>query len=474
MSFGKSFERELGKNTGKWVSNVIFRDGHSTPYRRVGSTQHREPRRTQAELRHELESQRIAAEERIRRNQIAAENKRQKKEQNLLIDSAVLQNVDMVSSIKVTNNSEQLVDLLSELSIQVKTNNWHRNNEEGKIRNKYNEALLEKYNQAFLRLKSIDPNNSQLEYFARNLNSFRMKKFLKKNKFLVVLASIIFAVFCIFLLSEGFFTIVFGPIALIVVAIFGYKYYKRNQKNDTAKTTNVRYVQEEIKTKEPINVENTAIEEENIIEEKSVFFDLNENERIEKRLSEIWNKYGGVNNQILSRKPIFSADGVNDSILFVGINPSYNPSDDNTFIKSNDGNSLMYGSLYQRPDAPEYFKALEFFANKLNKGYTHLNLLYAREDNRDLLLDCNHNFIREQLELTYETILKIKPVAIFFFSDYCKNLIFGADRWVNPNSESNGSYILNGTNFPVFFTDDITSMTAIEQIELIKNTEKVI
>src|SRR5690606_1566536 len=139
MSFGKSFERELGKNTGKWVSNVIFGDGHSTPYRRVGSTQHREPRRTQAELRHELEIQRIAMEERIRRNQIAAENKRQKKEQNLLIDSAVLQNIDMISSIKVTNNSEQLVDLLSDLSIQVKTNKWHGNNEEGKIRNKYNE-----------------------------------------------------------------------------------------------------------------------------------------------------------------------------------------------------------------------------------------------------------------------------------------------------------------------------------------------
>lgn len=259
-----------------------------------------------------------------------------------------------------------------------------------------------------------------------------------------------------------------------MVVIFGYKYYKRNQKNDTAKITNARYTQEERKTEELINVEKLVIEEENIIEEESVFFDLNENERIEKRLSEIWNKYGGVNNQILSRKPIFSADGVNDSILFVGINPSYNPSDDNTFIKSNDGNSLMYGSFYQRPDAPEYFKALEFFANKLNKGYTHINLLYAREDNRDLLLDSDHNFIREQLELTYETILKIKPVAIFFFSDYCKNLIFGADRWVNPSIESNRSYVLNGTNFPVFFTNDITSMTAIEQIELIKNVERTI
>jgi hypothetical protein len=28
-----SFKRELGKNTGKWLSNKVFGDGHSTPYR---------------------------------------------------------------------------------------------------------------------------------------------------------------------------------------------------------------------------------------------------------------------------------------------------------------------------------------------------------------------------------------------------------------------------------------------------------
>lgn len=463
--FGKSFEREIGKNTGKWVSNVIFGDGHATPYRRA------ESRRQQ-----KLNQQRIQEDNfhQQRLTQIRLEDKIRQKEQLLVIDTAVLQNVDSLSSIKIPNNAEQVVDLLSELTIQIKTNKWHYNTEEGKIRNKYNEALLEKYNQAFIRLKSIDSNHSQLEYFEKNIKDFKKKRFLKKNIALLIIASLIFAVFCIFLIAEGFFTIVFGPIALIIISIFGYKYYKRNQQKDTAKTTNVRYVQEERKVQETNNIEDTIIVEDNVIEE-SVFFDLNENERIEKRLSEIWNKYNGkINTQIINRKPIFSADGVNDSILFVGINPSYNPSDDNTFIKSIDENSLMYGSFYQLPNAPEYFKALEFFANKINKGYTHINLLYAREDNRDLLLNSDHNFIREQLELTYETILKIKPVAIFFFSDYCKDLIFGADRWVNPNSESNGSYILNGTNFPVFFTNDITSMTAMEQIELINKLQKLL
>ena len=51
-----SFKRELGKNTGKWVSNVVFGDGHSTPYRRVGNRQqttYQEPRKTKTELLHE-------------------------------------------------------------------------------------------------------------------------------------------------------------------------------------------------------------------------------------------------------------------------------------------------------------------------------------------------------------------------------------------------------------------------------------
>ena len=33
--FLKSVERELGKNTGKLISNLVFGDGHSTPHRIV-------------------------------------------------------------------------------------------------------------------------------------------------------------------------------------------------------------------------------------------------------------------------------------------------------------------------------------------------------------------------------------------------------------------------------------------------------
>lgn len=453
--FGKSFEREIGKNTGKWVSNVIFGDGHATPYRRAESRQNQ--RREREENLHEQKL-----------NQINFENKLRQKEQLFAIDGAVNQNIDKITALKIPNNLEQILDFMSELSIQIKTSKWHANDDEGRIRNKYNEAILEKYCQAILRLKSIDPNNNQLEYFEKIIKWFHINRFLKKYQTALIIASIVFLITTVIVIEEGIFWIVFGPILLLIALYFGYKLYKGNQKSekDRIQTSKDKIIEK--------TIDKTTIQKIDKNEE-FLFFDLNENGKIENRLSEIWSKYDKlVDFSIINRKPIFSADGVFNSILFVGFNPSYNPQDDENFINSNDYKSLMYGSFYKRTDAPEYFKALEYFANQVDKGFTQINLLYAREDNRDLLLNSDHNFIREQLELTYETILKIQPVAIFFFSDYCKDLIFGEDRWINPESESNGSYVLNGTNFPVFFSNDITTMTATEQIKLIDQLKKAI
>lgn len=81
-------------------------------------------------------------------------------------------------------------------------------------------------------------------------------------------------------------------------------------------------------------------------------------------------------------------------------------------------------------------------------------------------MQTNSDFIREQLELTYETIVKIQPVAIFFFGTITRDLIFGADRWVNPDTEKDGHFILNGTNIPVFFTEDIAFLQDADKAKL--------
>lgn len=439
-----SFKRELGKNTGKVVSNLLFGDKHSTPYRRVDSAK-------------------VAATE--------AKIERQRKEQVYAVDAAVLKNIDAVTGYRISSNKEELLQQLSELSIQLKVNKWREtlNNEENQIRNKFCDALFEKYKQALRTLRMIDPNEPQLEYFEKIRKKANRSKFIRTYPtYLGIAAFFIICGIGAFLssLDEDMLALtltlfaIFVVISITLTIVFKVRAKKRKKEK----------LQQSIQTQVQQTQQKTTQSVEQIYEpQNSIFIDLNENRRIENKLSLIWSRYKNtVDRKIISRKPIFSADGVKNSILFIGVNPSYNPTDDNVFVHSTDDESLMYGSLYQISDAPEYFKTLERFAEKAGKAYSHINLLYARENDRDLLLSCDHNFIREQLELTYDTILKIDPIAIVFFSDYCKEMIFGADRWINPNTEKNGSYILNGTDYKVFFTTDITLLNEIEKRNLIQ------
>jgi hypothetical protein len=91
---GNSFKREIGKNAGKAVSNLIFGDSHSTPYRRVDSN-NRERRTAIAERN---------AEAKIERERKADLNN---------LNAAVLRNADIVLQTNIPTDEKELVDLLS-------------------------------------------------------------------------------------------------------------------------------------------------------------------------------------------------------------------------------------------------------------------------------------------------------------------------------------------------------------------------
>jgi hypothetical protein len=442
---GNSIKREFGKNTGKVVSNILFGDMHSTPYRRVDSAR---VRATEAKI------------------------ERQYKEQLFAIDNAVLENIDAVASYRISNEKEELLHQLSELSVQLKANNWREtlNSEEAKVRNKFCDALFEKYKQCLRTLEAIAPDEPQLGYYKKIRKKTSLRKYIRTYPTLIGAGLLmIFGSLAgwISTLDKNELNLLLAiVIAVVVITISLMIYFKTRSK---------KIKKEKSSQRNQLKQETIIPFEQSSEVDNSIFIDLNENNRIELSLTRIWSKYKNIiDKQIISRRPIFSADGVKESILFVGVNPSYNPSDDKICVESNDKKSLMYGSFYQRLDAPDYFKTLEQFADQMNVGYTHINLLYARENDRDLLLKSNQDFIREQLELTYETIKKINPVAIIFFSDYCKSLIFGEERWISPKSEVDEHFRLKGTNFPVFFTDDISILNSTEQNELIQRIQQVI
>ena len=96
-----------------------------------------------------------------------------------------------------------------------------------------------------------------------------------------------------------------------------------------------------------------------------------------------------------------------------------------------------------------------------------MNLLYLRENDRNVLTQLNSEFIREQLELTYDTIQYLKPSAIIFMSDWCRLLIDGPGRWVDSKNGKLDNLKLNGTNIPIFFSDDITILDKSEKDALL-------
>ena len=416
-------------------------------------------------------------------HQIEEDSRARRAELNML-NSAVLENIDKLIAISIPKTSHGLNELLGQLSIQMKSIKRHDDGEEGRIHNQYNEALYQKFSQCLFELRCINPNDPHIPVYGeilleKEIELKRAEVKVKNSKYrrfsrlgtggLLMVTFIIGPILMAEFEDTAVLIIAWMCSIFLIIALWSFYFYKvLKSKRELQKwmlTEKDKYKVEQTDTMHRAEPHTpTADYEDNVgyveSEDASVFFDLDANNRICSALRRIWLKYRHkVPSEYIERRPIFAADGVEDCILFVGVNPSYSPEDDQRFIESNNKHSLLYGSFYQRDDAPQYFKALESFAGRCGKSYAHMNLLYVRENDRDALMKVNPDFIREQLELTYDTIALLKPKAILFFTEYCKNLIFGKGRWVNPETFNNGHYILNGTDIPVIFCEDITTMS---------------
>lgn len=146
-----SFKREIGKNTGKAVSNFLFGDSHSTPYRRVnnGSGNYHS---TQNEKEEELDD----------------------------LNEAVLDNADIVLQTKIPNDEDSLVELMSIWGAQLEITKWRYSTKKGRIHNQFSNALFEKYSQALMLLQHKNPNNLMINYYQEKLDSAKKRKTMSK------------------------------------------------------------------------------------------------------------------------------------------------------------------------------------------------------------------------------------------------------------------------------------------------------
>lgn len=88
-TFGKTLTRELGKNTGKWVSNKVFGDGHATPHKIIHARQKEKARVERDNARNYREQQKQLEHDRREREKRLAQLEKEAaaREKQLMIET---------------------------------------------------------------------------------------------------------------------------------------------------------------------------------------------------------------------------------------------------------------------------------------------------------------------------------------------------------------------------------------------------
>ncbi|WP_445723454.1 hypothetical protein [Flavobacterium sp.] len=170
-----SFKREIGKNTGKVVSNFLFGDKHSTPIRVSNGTSSK--RAEYLKEKGKLEAERH--------------------EREILNETSRIVNneINQIMRYPTPNNEDELISVLNELYIFITSKNWksHFNggtNDEkiDRLNNKSADAAFKKFNLLLKTLENRFPENLEISEFKKISSKLKYKRFFGKYKVLVLFA----------------------------------------------------------------------------------------------------------------------------------------------------------------------------------------------------------------------------------------------------------------------------------------------
>ncbi len=185
-------------------------------------------------------------------------------------------------------------------------------------------------------------------------------------------------------------------------------------------------------------------------------------EYIEKPLIDLWYKYR--NEEFTKIPPLAVKQIHNDSIVFIGINPSLSENEKNRL--ENSSIKIEFYDNHNSEKLHKYFNKFEEIANTLNVNWAHLDLLYVRETNQKIVEEITSsekglNFIYEQLLISKNIIDKIIELSnplVFVVNNTLARKFLGKDKFNNRDvwigydfiwDEQIGTYRYK--NIPFFF-----------------------
>lgn len=167
-SMGKgvdSFKREIGKNAGKWVSNKVFGDGHSTPHRvNINSSK-------KSEINYNEESLLNTGKK------IFSESLKEVFEDKGEIKKINIKKEDVINK-SIPNETDEIMNLVNQMLSNIKSNGWKFGNNDEHI-NSFSDACLTKLELCSIKLKSINE-IQQFEYLEIEIKKLKKKRLFQK------------------------------------------------------------------------------------------------------------------------------------------------------------------------------------------------------------------------------------------------------------------------------------------------------
>ena len=198
MGFFTSLKGQLGRDTGRLISNKVYGNRHASKYQRVNSSDNIS-KNLKLEKKYELELL-----EKERENNLEVLNRNQELFEINEKTTFVNQNLKKITSMKVPSSKEAIIDNLHSLSVEITSNKWKDTDDEiNKISNVYTEALFKKYEQHLFTLKNKFPTAIEIQYFEKQNKSFQKQVFFQKYKLAFI--AIPFIIFIIWGITSGYF-----------------------------------------------------------------------------------------------------------------------------------------------------------------------------------------------------------------------------------------------------------------------------
>lgn len=189
MGFFSSLKGQLGRDTGRLISNKVYGNRHATKYQRVDNSK-TIAKNLKLEKKYELELL-----EQEKNSEINFLKKKEEikdfQDKKVFVD----QNLKKIIGMKVPNSKDGIIDNLHSLSVEITSNKWKDSEDEiNKISNVYTDALFKKYEQHLVTLKSKFPSAVEIQYFEKQSKAFQKQAFFQKYKLVII--GILLAIVC--------------------------------------------------------------------------------------------------------------------------------------------------------------------------------------------------------------------------------------------------------------------------------------